>query len=129
MKECDWMAKERIYEVAKELGIDNKVVVDKAKDLGFDVTNHMSSLEDSQVNQLKSSFRTPLPLIKSKRSLLRKIIRLRFRFLPLEKMRKNLKMIIKNIKRIIIEDVIIVIMIMLKETSVIMNKSRQLAIC
>lgn len=33
------MAKERIYEVAKELGIDNKVVVDKAKDLGFDVTN------------------------------------------------------------------------------------------
>lgn len=82
------MAKERIYEVAKELGIDNKVVVDKAKDLGFDVTNHMSSLEDSQVNQLKSSFRTPLPLIKSKRSLLRKIIRLRFRFLPLEKMRK-----------------------------------------
>ncbi len=61
MKECDWMAKERIYEVAKELGIDNKVVVDKAKDLGFDVTNHMSSLEDSQVNQLKSSFQNSAP--------------------------------------------------------------------
>ena len=55
------MAKERIYEVAKELGIDNKVVVDKAKDLGFDVTNHMSSLEDSQVNQLKSSFQNSAP--------------------------------------------------------------------
>ena len=26
MKECDWMAKKRIYEVAKEVGVDNKVV-------------------------------------------------------------------------------------------------------
>ena len=52
------MTKARVYEVAKELGIDNKVVVQKAKELGFDVSNHMSSLEDSQVNQLKNSFHT-----------------------------------------------------------------------
>ncbi len=31
------MAKKRIYEVAKELGIENKIVVKKAQDLGFDV--------------------------------------------------------------------------------------------
>ncbi|WEV70282.1 translation initiation factor IF-2 [Lactobacillus sp. ESL0785] len=55
------MAKKRIYEIAKELGIDNKVVVKKAKDLGFDVKNHMSSLEDSQTNQLKSSFHDSAP--------------------------------------------------------------------
>lgn len=61
MKECDWMAKERIYEVAKELNIDNKVVVQKARDLGFDVKNHMSSLEDSQVKQLKGSFQSIAP--------------------------------------------------------------------
>ena len=37
MKECDLMTKTRIYELAKELGIDNKTVVNKAKDLGLDV--------------------------------------------------------------------------------------------
>lgn len=31
MKECDWMAKKRIYEIAKEVGVDNKVVVKKQK--------------------------------------------------------------------------------------------------
>ncbi|MBP2057715.1 translation initiation factor IF-2 [Lactobacillus colini] len=52
------MAKKRIYEVAKELGIDNKAVVDKAKGLGFDVKSHMSSLDDAQVSKLMSSFKT-----------------------------------------------------------------------
>ena len=36
------MAKKRIYEVAKEVGVDNKVVVQKAKDLGFAVCNNSS---------------------------------------------------------------------------------------
>ncbi len=62
------MAKERIYEVAKELGIDNKVVVQKAKDLGFDAKNHMSSLEDSQVKQLKGSFQNSAPAKKQEKS-------------------------------------------------------------
>ncbi|MBD5431703.1 MAG: translation initiation factor IF-2 [Lactobacillus sp.] len=62
------MAKERIYEVAKELGIDNKVVVQKAKDLGFDAKNHMSSLEDSQVKQLKDSFQNSAPTKKQEKS-------------------------------------------------------------
>lgn len=61
MKECDWMAKKRIYEVAKEIGVDNKVVVQKAKDLGFDVKNHMSSIDDSQVTKLKGSFQNSAP--------------------------------------------------------------------
>ena len=61
MKECDWMAKKRIYEVAKEVGVDNKVVVQKAKDLGFDVKNHMSSIDDSQIAKLKSSFQNSAP--------------------------------------------------------------------
>ena len=68
MKECDLMAKKRIYEIAKDLGIDNKDVVKKAKDLGFDVKNHMSSLEDSQVNQLKGSFANPAPAKKQEQS-------------------------------------------------------------
>jgi translation initiation factor IF-2 len=65
MKECDWMAKKRIYEVAKEVGVDNKVVVQKAKDLGFDVKNHMSSIDDVQVAKLKSSFQNSAPAKKN----------------------------------------------------------------
>lgn len=65
MKECDWMAKKRIYEVAKEVGVDNKVVVQKAKDLGFDVKNHMSSIDDVQAAKLKSSFQNSAPAKKN----------------------------------------------------------------
>lgn len=65
MKECDWMAKKRIYEIAKEVGVDNKVVVQKAKDLGLDVKNHMSSVDDSQVAKLKNSFQISAPAAKS----------------------------------------------------------------
>lgn len=65
MKECDWMAKKRIYEIAKEVGVDNKVVVQKAKDLGLDVKNHMSSVDDSQVAKLKYSFQNSAPAAKS----------------------------------------------------------------
>lgn len=59
------MAKKRIYEIAKEVGVDNKVVVQKAKDLGLDVKNHMSSVDDSQVAKLKNSFQNTAPAAKS----------------------------------------------------------------
>ena len=50
------MAKKRIYEVAKEVGVDNKVVVQKAKDLGFDVKNHMSSIDDEDFSEEDDSY-------------------------------------------------------------------------
>lgn len=53
------MAKTRIYELAKELGLDNKKVVEKAKELGFDVKSHMSSLESNQVKELEKSLKEP----------------------------------------------------------------------
>lgn len=59
------MAKKRIYEIAKEVGVDNKVVVQKAKDLGLDVKNHMSSVDDSQVAKLKNSLQNSAPAAKS----------------------------------------------------------------
>ncbi|RHW48587.1 translation initiation factor IF-2 [Lactobacillus bombicola] len=62
------MTRTRIYEIAKELGIENKVVVNKAKELGFNVKNHMSSLEDSEVNQIKGSFQNPAPTKKEEKS-------------------------------------------------------------
>lgn len=39
----------KVYELAKELGIDSISLLDKLKDLGIQVKNHMSSLSSSQV--------------------------------------------------------------------------------
>ncbi|MBS5832728.1 MAG: translation initiation factor IF-2 N-terminal domain-containing protein, partial [Lactobacillus jensenii] len=55
------MAKQRIYEIAKQLGLDNKVLVDKAKELGFNIKNHMSSLSDAEVNELKNKVKPSTP--------------------------------------------------------------------
>jgi translation initiation factor IF-2 len=42
------MAKIRVHELAKELGIPSKEMVDTLQKLGLDVKNHMSTMEDSQ---------------------------------------------------------------------------------
>ena len=55
------MAKQRIYELAKQLGLNNKVLVDKAKELGFNIKNHMSSLSDTEVNELKNKVKPSTP--------------------------------------------------------------------
>ncbi|MCI1290674.1 MAG: translation initiation factor IF-2 [Lactobacillus sp.] len=52
------MAKKRIYELAKELDIDNKILLNRAKKLGFDVKSHMSTLLDSQVAELKKNMQS-----------------------------------------------------------------------
>ena len=42
------MAKIRVHELAKELGLPSKEMVDTLQKLGLDVKNHMSTMEDSQ---------------------------------------------------------------------------------
>lgn len=49
------MPKKRIYELAKELNVDNKILLSRARQLGFDVKSHMSTLLDSQAAELKKS--------------------------------------------------------------------------
>ncbi len=51
------MAKKRVYEMAKELGLSNKEVVDKLQALGFDVKSHSSSLEDVEADAAMSRIR------------------------------------------------------------------------
>lgn len=52
------MAKMRVYEVAKKMNVSSKEVIAKLKDLGIDVTNHMSVLESSQVTQVEKAFKS-----------------------------------------------------------------------
>ncbi len=49
----------RIYQVAKELGLESKALIDKCKELGIKVTSHMSSLEPSDVERLKGALARP----------------------------------------------------------------------
>ena len=50
------MGKMKIHELAKELGLPSKEVLDKAKKLGIEVTSHLSNIEDEQANKIRQSY-------------------------------------------------------------------------
>lgn len=47
------MAKIRVHELAKEMGIPSKQLVDTLQGLGLNIKNHMSTMEDNQVNWVR----------------------------------------------------------------------------
>ena len=47
------MAKLRVYELAKELGLTNKECIDLCNALGYGVKNHSSSLEPAYADQVR----------------------------------------------------------------------------
>ena len=49
------MAKIRVYELARDLNMTNKVLIDKIKDMQISVKSHMSSLDDNTVDQIKAN--------------------------------------------------------------------------
>ncbi|MGI6035801.1 MAG: translation initiation factor IF-2 [Limnochordia bacterium] len=50
------MAKVRIYELAKELNVSSKAMVNFLVDLGADVKNHMSTIDEDIANMVKDHF-------------------------------------------------------------------------
>src|SRR5947207_5339284 len=50
------MAKKRVYELAKDLGLSNKEMVDWLKAHDYDVKSHSSSLEDDQAHAVVEKF-------------------------------------------------------------------------
>lgn len=50
------MAKVRIYELARELDLESKAVLEQAQDLGIDVKTASSSVEDSEAELIKLAF-------------------------------------------------------------------------
>jgi len=50
------MSKIRVYQVAKDLGISSKDLINKLLEFNIVVTNHMSTLEDEEVNILKELY-------------------------------------------------------------------------
>jgi|GEM_PF-38095 len=55
------MSKTRIHELAKELHVPTKDIIDSANALGYEVKNHMSALDDQEIKQLKGRFMKNAP--------------------------------------------------------------------
>ncbi|MDI6725665.1 MAG: translation initiation factor IF-2 N-terminal domain-containing protein, partial [Smithellaceae bacterium] len=55
------MSKKRVYELAKELGIDNKEIITRMEKLGIAVKSHSSSLEDAEVERIERELRVKEP--------------------------------------------------------------------
>ncbi len=49
------MAKIRVYELARELNMTNKVLLDKIKGMNIEVRSHMSSLDDKAVRKIRTT--------------------------------------------------------------------------
>ena len=50
------MGKIKIHEIAKELGLTSKQIIEKANSLGIEVSSHLSSVDEKQAKKLKESF-------------------------------------------------------------------------
>ena len=51
------LAKIKIHEIAKELGLESKEVLAKAQELGIGVTSHMSAVDDEQAEKIRGSLK------------------------------------------------------------------------
>ena len=50
------MGKIKIHEIAKELGLTSKQIIEKANSLGIEVSSHLSSVDEKQAKTIKDSF-------------------------------------------------------------------------
>ena len=46
------MAKIKIHEIAKKIGLTSKEIIEKANELGINVKSHLSSIEDEQAEKI-----------------------------------------------------------------------------
>ena len=61
------MAKIRVHELAKEIGMPSKQLVDTLQGMGLNIKNHMSTMEENQVNWVKKKLEeSASPTVKPK---------------------------------------------------------------
>ncbi|RMF19319.1 MAG: translation initiation factor IF-2 [Candidatus Dadabacteria bacterium] len=46
----------RVFELARELNVSNQEIIAKLREFGYDVTNHMSSIDDGQARKVRQAF-------------------------------------------------------------------------
>lgn len=55
------MSKKRVYEFAKDLNVESKDILDKAKDLGIEYGSHMSAMTDDEMGKVKTALDPKAP--------------------------------------------------------------------
>ena len=50
------MSKMRIYELAKQLGVANKELMEKMKSVGMEANSHMSMIEESDADKIRKLY-------------------------------------------------------------------------
>lgn len=50
------MSKIKIHEIAKKIGVASKTVVEKANEIGINVSSHLSSIEEKEANKIMEAF-------------------------------------------------------------------------
>ncbi|KAF0221695.1 MAG: translation initiation factor [Geobacteraceae bacterium] len=53
------MSKIRVYELAQKMGIDNKELMSRLKDIGVEVKNHMAVIDEADANKLMAPTKAP----------------------------------------------------------------------
>ena len=84
-KRGGWMAKLRVYELARELNLENKALLEKMETMGIEVKSHMSSLDESVAQQIKQEIfgtKPPEEIVEDKRIKPNVIRRRRKRVVP-----------------------------------------------
>ena len=54
------MSKTRVYELAKELNVASKEIIEKAKEVGISYNSHMSTMEESEISKIKGAWNSKL---------------------------------------------------------------------
>lgn len=78
------MSKKRVYELAKDLGIENKDLLTRLEKLGIAVKSHSSTLEDSDVERVKRDFLSAEPREVVEKRIKSTVIRRRAVITPIE---------------------------------------------
>ena len=67
------MSKTRVYELAKELNVASKEIIEKAKEVGISYNSHMSTMEEAEISKIKGAWNSkpaakPAPKAEKKES-------------------------------------------------------------
>ena len=55
------MSKIRVYELSKQININSKDIIEKLKEMGVEVSSHMSAIEDKDAKAIENFFVKPAP--------------------------------------------------------------------
>jgi len=81
------MSKKRVYELAKELGLENKELIARLEKIGIAVKSHSSTLDDADLNRIQTELLSPEPREVVEQRIKSTVIRRRAVRLPVEEIK------------------------------------------